>query len=159
MPCASPQHCVPVISDFTVSEALQEKVANTQSRDSSPSRASPQQSSELVEMQQGLQDSSAALQAAQSHLGARQEEVLELTQRLEAAQADIASLQVWKAISLHPAPLPALLLFPAPFPPPLPSLPPPPPLLLPPATHMHVTINSCRDEIKRLLKQHPHATL
>lgn len=45
-------------------------------------------------MQQGLHESNAALQAAQSHLSARQEEVLELTQRLEAAQADIASLQV-----------------------------------------------------------------
>lgn len=45
-------------------------------------------------MQQGLQESNAALQAAQSHLNTRQEEVLELTQRLEAAQADIASLQV-----------------------------------------------------------------
>lgn len=44
-------------------------------------------------MQQGLQQSNAALQAAQSQLSARQEEVLELTQRLETAQADIASLQ------------------------------------------------------------------
>ena len=45
-------------------------------------------------MQQGLQESNAALQAAQSQLSTRQEEVLELTQHLEAAQADIASLQV-----------------------------------------------------------------
>lgn len=84
-----------------ISEALQEKVTNTQSSNSSPSKASPQQSSELADMQQGLQESNAALQAAQGHLSARQEEVLELTQRLEAAQADIASLQVRKAISLH----------------------------------------------------------
>ncbi|KAL3162467.1 hypothetical protein ABBQ32_010130 [Trebouxia sp. C0010 RCD-2024] len=74
-------------------KALKEKVTNRQSSDSSPSKASPEQGSELASMQQGLHESNAALQAAQSHLSARQEEVLELTQRLEAAQADIASLQ------------------------------------------------------------------
>ena len=104
---------------------LQEKVTNTQSSDSRPSKTSPQQSSELADMQQGLQESSAALQAAQSHLSSRHEEVLELTQRLEAAQADIASLQVRRVISLHLTPrtpsLPPPLCRP-PFPPPPPSL-------------------------------------
>ena len=93
------QDCSTACLSTLISEAMQEKVTNTQSSNSSPSKASPQQSSELADMQQGLQKSNAALQAAQGHLSARQEEVLELTQRLEAAQADIASLQVSKAIS------------------------------------------------------------
>ena len=80
-------------STSSVPDLLQDKVASSQSQDS-PSKASPEQSSELAEMQQGLQKSNAALEAAQSHLSARQEEALELTQRLEAAQAEIASLQV-----------------------------------------------------------------
>ncbi len=61
---------------------------------SSPSKVSAQQSIDLAEMQQGLQKSNAALQDAQSQLYARQEHVQELTHRLEAAQAEVASLQV-----------------------------------------------------------------
>ena len=72
---------------------LQDKVASSQS-DTSPSKASAQQSIDLAEMQQGLQKSNAALQDAQSQLYARQEHVQELTQRLEAAEAEVASLQV-----------------------------------------------------------------
>ena len=72
---------------------LQDKVASNQSG-TSPSKASAQQSIDLAEMQQGLQKSNAALQDAQSQLYARQEHVQELTQRLEAAQAEVASLQV-----------------------------------------------------------------
>ena len=130
---------IPVIYDSTASEALQDKVAITQSSDSSASKASPQQSSELAEMQQGLQDSSAALQAAQSHLSTRQEEVLELTQRLEAAQADIASLQVRKAISLDLAPLPPPFLFPVPFSPALLPFPPRLPFPCPFSLATHTT--------------------
>ena len=72
---------------------LQDKVASNQS-DTSPSKARAQQSIDVAEMQQGLQKSNAALQDAQSQLHARQEQVQELTQRLEAAQAEVASLQV-----------------------------------------------------------------
>ncbi len=72
---------------------LQDKVASSQS-DTSSSKASAQQSIDVAEMQQGLQKSNAALQDAQSQLYARQEQVQELTQRLEAAQAEVASLQV-----------------------------------------------------------------
>lgn len=61
---------------------------------SSPSKAGPSQDVELAEMQQGLYKANAALEGAQSQLLTRQEEVQEVTQRLEAAQADIASLQV-----------------------------------------------------------------
>ena len=71
----------------------QDKVASSQGG-TSPSKANAQQSIELAEMQQGLQKSNAALQDAQSQLYARQEHVQELTQRLEAAQAEVASLQV-----------------------------------------------------------------
>ena len=61
---------------------------------SSPSKAGPSQDMEMAEMQQGLYKANAALEDAQSQLLTRQEEVQELTQRLEAAQAYIASLQV-----------------------------------------------------------------
>ncbi len=71
----------------------QDKVASSQS-DTSPSKADTQQSIDVAEMQQGLQKSNVALQDAQSQLRARQEHVQELTQRLEAAQAEVASLQV-----------------------------------------------------------------
>ena len=118
-------------------------MTSTQQSDGSPSKASPQQSSELADMHQGLQESNAALQAAQIHLSARQEEVLELTQRLEAAQADIASLQVRKAISLHLAPYSPLVL---PFSSPLPPF-------LPHATHMRVSMNAFHDKIKCLLHE------
>lgn len=67
---------------------------------SSPSKAGPSQDVELAEMQQGLYKANAALEDAQSQLLTRQEEVQELTQRLEAAQADIASLQVVTSCNL-----------------------------------------------------------
>ena len=59
---------------------LQEKLIDTQ--DSSLTQASSEASSELTLMQQGLQESNAALEAAQGHLAAKQE-------------AEIASLKVW----------------------------------------------------------------
>lgn len=56
----------------------------------------------MAEVQQGLRHSRAALEAAEAQLAARQEEVGELAQRLEAAQADIASLQVCSSAALVP---------------------------------------------------------
>ena len=59
--------------------------------------ASQQDSSSPTEMQERLEKSNAALEAAKAQVQAGQEEVQELTQRLEAAQADIASLQVCRS--------------------------------------------------------------
>jgi len=84
-------HTIP--TSQTLLSVLQDKVASSQS-DTSPSKACAQQSIDVAEMQQGLQKSNAALQDAQSQLYARQEQVQELTHRLEAAQAEVASLQV-----------------------------------------------------------------
>ena len=88
-----PMHDHTVVRSQPCVAVWQDKVASSQS-DTGPSKANAQQSIDVAEMQQGLQKSNAALQDAQSQLYARQEHVQELTQRLEAAQAEVASLQV-----------------------------------------------------------------
>ena len=49
---------------------------------------------DVAELRQGLQDSNMALETCQDQLRLREEEVQDLSNHLQAAQADISSLQV-----------------------------------------------------------------